>query len=45
MNTKVQYNFIKFLTRDRTHGFDFEQRSYDRLKLSDITRYGFLISN
>jgi hypothetical protein len=45
MNTKVLENVITFLTMGRTQSFGFEQRSYDRLKLSDITRYNFLILN
>jgi hypothetical protein len=43
MNTKVLENFITFLTRGRAQNFDFELRSYDRLKLSDNSRYGFFL--
>jgi hypothetical protein len=41
MNTKVLDNFITFLTRGRNQGFDSERRSYDRLKLIELTRYDF----
>jgi hypothetical protein len=45
MNTMILENFITFLTRGRTQNFDLEQRNYDHLRLSDITRYGFLTLN
>jgi hypothetical protein len=41
MNTKVLENFITFLTRDRTQGFDSEQRSSNQLKLIELKRYDF----
>jgi hypothetical protein len=41
MNAKVLNNFITFLSRGRTHGFDSEQRCYDQLKLIELTRYNF----
>jgi hypothetical protein len=43
MNIKVLENFITFLTRGRTQGFDSERRSYDQLKLIELTIYDFLI--
>jgi hypothetical protein len=40
-NTKIIKHFITFLTRCRTQGFDFKQKSYDQLKLIELTRYDF----
>jgi hypothetical protein len=45
MNIKVLENFITFLTRGRTQGFDSERRSYDQLKLIELTRYDFFNSS
>jgi hypothetical protein len=41
LNTEVIDNFITFLMSGRTHDFDSEPRSYDRLKLIKLTRYDF----
>jgi hypothetical protein len=45
MEYKIREHFITFLTRGRTQGFDSERRSYDRLKLIELTRYIFFNSN
>jgi hypothetical protein len=41
-NTKLIEHFITFLTRGRAQNFNFERRTYDQMKLIDITRYDFL---
>jgi hypothetical protein len=43
LNTNIIEHFRTFLTRVITQSFDFEQESYDQLKLMDLTRYDFLV--
>jgi hypothetical protein len=42
LNTEIIEHFRNFLTRgSRTQNFDFEQESYDRLEVIELTRYNF----
>jgi hypothetical protein len=41
--TKILENFITFLTRVRTLNSDLKRRNYDKLNLSNITSYDFLL--
>jgi hypothetical protein len=38
---KIVEYFITFLLSSKTLSFDFEQESYERLKLIDLRRYDF----